>query len=179
MIMKIKHLGHLYLNGCAALAIFFSAGCDQRAKSPVAKLPHFSIRNEFAGGELRQVIDITNGVSHYFDPTNVVVWFGNGADIVVGIDPKLLKPSSILFEIPASSKQPRQSVLDINADGIPDVREIKDESGTQQVFYRGQWYTKEVHGSHPFITIDGKKQRVHFDGQQWIDVSANSDKGDD
>jgi hypothetical protein len=36
---------------------------------------------------------------------------------------------------------------------------------------RQKYYTKESEGTHTFITIDGKKQRVHFDGQRWLEVT--------
>jgi hypothetical protein len=126
-------------------------------------------------GELRQVLEMTNGISFYFTKSNAVMWFCKDSDIVIKFDPKTQRPLSILLETPASADRPGQLIYDLNADGVPDVGEIKNASRTQQIFYRGEWYTREKEGTHTVITIDGKKQRVHFNGQRWIDESTNSD----
>ena len=122
-------------------------------------------------GESVLAFKITNGISLFLFPTNLVVWFGKDSDIEVGFDPDSLKLQKILLGTPSSSNQLGQNVFDMNADGIPDVRDLKDASKTHQIFYHGEWYTKEKEGTRAFIIIDGKKQRVHFDGQHWLVVT--------
>jgi hypothetical protein len=118
---------------------------------------------------------MTNGTSLYFTQSNVVIWFCEGANTVFEIDPKTHKPLSILLETPPLGDQPGQEVFDINADGIPDTRKLMDGSNTRQVFCRGEWYTRTKEGKNNFIIIDGNKQRVHFNGKHWVEVSTNSD----
>jgi hypothetical protein len=77
----------------------------------------------------------------------------------------------ILLGTPSSSNQLGQVVFDMNADGIPDIRELKDATKTRQIFYDGEWYTREKEGNHAFITVDGKRIRAHFDGQRWLEVT--------
>jgi hypothetical protein len=157
-----------------AVLILFITGCS-RQTSTVKRLPSFFVTNEVVNGELRQVLEATNGLSLYFTESYITVWFCKGSDTVIGFDPKTLKPQKILWEIPPSDNSPGQAIFDVNADGVPDIRKLKDVSETRQIFFKGEWYTREMDGSHTVITIDGEKQRVYFDGQRWIEESTNSD----
>ena len=158
--------------------MLFIAGCGQQSTT-VVKLPSFSVTNTVVAGKLSQVLQITNGLSLYFTQTNIVVWFRKDSKIMVEFNPETLKPLSILLGTSPSGDQPGQLIFDSNADGIPDAARIKDASGTQQLFYRGEWYTREAEngGTQSSIIIDGKKQRVHFDGRRWVEVLTNSNMG--
>jgi uncharacterized protein YneR len=153
--------------------MMFVAGCGQ--KSTVTKLSPFSVTNKEVNGELMQVLEMTNGISFYFTESNVVVWFCKGSDTVIKYDPETLKPLTILLEIPPSGDRPGQSIFDLNADGIPDIMEVKETPKTRKIFYRGEWYTRNKEGTNIFITVNGKQQRVYFDGQRWVEISTKSD----
>jgi hypothetical protein len=172
--MKNQRLWNCYLCSWVVIGILSFGGCARKS-TIITKLPPFSVKEKFAGGELRQVIQVTNGMSLYFTKSNVVVWFCEGNDTVLSFDSDTLVPSSILLEKAALGDQPGQSILDINADGIPDIREIKSKS-LKQIFYRGDWYTREKEGTQTIITVDGNKRRVHFDGSRWVEVSTNEVK---
>jgi len=159
---------------CLAVLVVFTIGCSRQAAT-VKQLPSFIVTNDVVGGDLRQVLEVTNGLSLYFTESYITLWFTNGSDTVIGFDPKTLKPQKILWEIPPSDSRPGQAIFDVNADGIPDIRELKDASKTRQIFFKGEWYTREKDGSHTVISLDGEKQRVYFDGRRWIEESTNSD----
>lgn len=173
--MKVQ-FSNRYISLFIFFEVLFGLSCAHAATNNIVKLLPFSVTNRFAGGEFRQIIQITNNMTLYFTRSNIVIGFCAGGDTVIDFDPESRRPLSILLETPASSNQPAQSVLDINADGIPDIREIKDGTRTKQIFYHGEWFTNKTVGTHTFITIDGKEQRVHFDGQRWIIVSTNDDE---
>jgi len=150
-------------------------GCSRHAAT-ANRLPSFVVTNEVDdNGKVRQLIEFTNGLSLYVTESWITVWFGHGYDTVVGFDPKTLEPQKILWEIPPSGTNPGRAVFDVNADGVPDVSELKDGSKTRQIFYRGEWYTREQNGARTSIILDGKKQRVYFDGRRWQTESTNTD----
>lgn len=156
------------------MLILIVAGCSRR-EAAVEKLPAFFTTNDVVDGKLRQVLETTNGLSLYFTESYVVVWFGGGYDTVIGFDPKTIKPKRILWDIPASSSNLGEAVFDVNADGVPDVRELKNSSRTHQIFFRGEWYTRKTNDTQTIIMIDGKEQRVFFDGQRWVEEPTNSE----
>ena len=163
----LKIAGRFFIAGFCVLLI---SSCSWQSAT-IAKLPPFSVTNIIVDGELRQVLQTSNGMEVYFTQSNVVVWFCKGSDTVIGFDPKTLKPLSILFETPPIGDQPGQSIFDLNADGVPDVGEIKDTGKTQLIFYHGEWYLREKEGNHSSITINGIKQNVHYDGRRWLEVT--------
>jgi len=176
---KIKYRLDFSIYGAAVLGILLMVGCDRQPNTAtsITELPPFSITNRFAGGELRQMIQITNGMTLCFTRSNIAVGFCPGAFTLISFDPETRKPLSVLLETPPSASQPAQSVLDLNADGIPDIRQVQDGSNTRQVFYRGEWYTSEAEGTNIVIVVNGKKWRMHFDGRCWIEVSTNEGVG--
>jgi len=154
---------------CAA-CIFLFASCRRELTTTAKSFP-YSVTNIVIDGEPTLVLKITNGVSLFFTHSNLAVWFWKDSEIDIGFDPETLKLSKIFLDKSSSSNQFGQSVLDLNADGIPDIRDLKDATKTRQIFYRGEWYTGEKEGSQVFITFDGKKQRVCFNGQRWLEVT--------
>jgi hypothetical protein len=122
-----------------------------------------------AGGEHRQVLEMTNGMSLYFTTSDVVIWFGEGSSIVVGFDPSTRKPLSTLLTRAASSEEPGASILDINADGVPEIRHVLGGS-KKELLYRGEWHPKEKKGSNSVITVDGKQIEVRYDGRRFVPV---------
>jgi hypothetical protein len=149
-------------------------GCERRENVSSTNYP-FTVTNETVGGTMRQVLYFTNGVSLCFIGTNVTIWFGKRSDLVVSYDSKTLIPSSTLLEIPESSNRPAQSVLDLDADGVPDFRQLNDGTGTRQIFYRGDWYTRKKDGTHTIISIDGHDQEMHYKGGRWVEASTKGD----
>ena len=154
---QIKYSLDFLAYGVVVLGIMLMlmAGCGQQPKTAtsVTELLPFSVTNRFAGGEFRQIIQITNGMTLYFTRSNIVVGFCPGADTVIAFDPETRVPLSVLLETPPLASQPAQAVLDLNADGIPDIRQVQDGSNTRQVFYRGEWYTSEAEGTNIFIVV--------------------------
>lgn len=170
--MKIFRM--VYLSSWLLLAVLFCFGCSRKSVS-VTKLVPYIVTNRFVGGEFRQLIQITNGMDLYFTSSNIVIGFCPGTTTVIPFDPETRRPSSIFWDFPATSNEPGQSVIDFNADGVPDFRRLEDEQKTRQIFLRGEWYTTEKEGNHIAIDINGKKQKVHFDGRRWAEISTNSD----
>src|ERR1039458_4412316 len=121
------------------LYVLLAAGCRGEKRDAVVRLPSFFVTNEIAGGEFRQVIVVTNGLSLYFTPSNVCVWFCNDSSLVVTYDPQALNPMKTLLEVPPSMGEPGYVVYDSNADGVPELRRVRGHSETE-VLYHGEWY---------------------------------------
>ena len=121
-------------------------GCARKEGSAAAKLPPFFITNTIAGGELRQVIQITNGVSLYLTASNICVWFTTNSDIVIAYDPVTLRPMKTLLTVPPFFGEPAQKVYDSNADGVPEMRRLDGERQSQ-IFYHGEWYPYRLEGN--------------------------------
>jgi hypothetical protein len=160
---------NLFWSVSVAFYLLLGVSCGFRTKETATKLPAFSITNEIAGGEFRQILQVTNGLALYFTRSDVVVWFGEGSAISVEFDPENLRPLKILLKTPASRDQPAASVLDINADGVPEIREVKGES-RRQVLYRGEWYSRKKEGTYSVITVGGKDVEVEYDGKRWEEL---------
>jgi hypothetical protein len=156
--------------------ILFGVGCGERSGDPpqntVIELPAFSIVNRGAGGEFRQVIQVTNDPALYFTETDVVVWFGGGSYISIGFDRETLRPTESLFRVPASGERPAASVLDINADGVPDYRRVNGRE-LREIFYQGEWYPV-LEGTNLIIVMGEDQFRVRFDGRRWIRFEENN-----
>jgi hypothetical protein len=163
--MRVHDL--LALSARLAICTVFVAGCGSRPNDAPTNLYPFTVTNEIAGGEFRQVLQVTNGLKFYFTGSDVVMWFSQGAAISIGFDSETLAPVEILLKTPPSGDQPATSVLDINADGVPDMREI-DSTGERQIFYRGEWYTRNKKGTNTLIRIGEKNVEMRFDGRRWI-----------
>lgn len=171
--MSVQKHWNLFFVAGMAIANVLMAGCSRQ----VAKgenLPPFIVTNEVVDGQLRQVIEATNGLSLYFTKSYITVWFSKGYDTVIGFDPKTLKPKKVLWDMPPSDNHPGQEIFDVNADGVPDIRKLKDASKTRQIFYKGEWRTVKMEGSHTTITVDGKKLRVYFNGRHWLPEPTNN-----
>jgi hypothetical protein len=100
-------------------------------------LPAFSLTNEVVGGQAKQVLQMTNGISLHFTSTNIVFWFAKDSTIAFDFDQVNRKPTRYMLQIPDSDNQPRQSILDINADGLPELRELKGQQ-KRQILFRGE-----------------------------------------
>ena len=159
----------IFISLCAA-CIFLFASCRRGSATATKSLP-YSVTNIIVDGESTLVFKMTNGISLFLTHSNLAAWFWKDSEIAIGFDPETLKLSNIFLNTSSSSNQLGQSVLDLNADGIPDIRELKDATKTRQIFFHGEWYTKEKEGTRAFITVDGRKIRVHFDGQRWLEVT--------
>jgi hypothetical protein len=143
----------------------------------VTELTPFVVTNEPVAGEIRQVLRITNGMSLYFTPKDFVLWFGDGSSIVIEVEPKTGHPRNILLNRNASGDQPAESVLDINADGVGDLRQVRGTSPRKDIFYRGEWWQKETRGSNGVIKVDGKEIEVRFDGRRFMPVADRAFDG--
>ena len=84
---------------CTAISLLFIIGCSHEATTE-EKLPSFVVTNRVVDGKLRQVIEVTNGLSLYFTTSYITVWFCEGAATVIGVDPKTLRPKGILLDVP-------------------------------------------------------------------------------
>ena len=71
----------------AALISAFAIGCEKERPATPVKLPSYYVSNELAGGAIRQVLHVTNGLSFYFTETNLCVWFTDDSSLVVEFDP--------------------------------------------------------------------------------------------
>ena len=149
-------------------ALICSAGDHSHTAS--TKLPFFSVTNEMAGGELRQVLSTTNGLSLYFTASDLVVWFGRDSAIVVEFDAATHKPLNILLKRPASGENPVESIFDINADGVPEIKKVHG-GATNYLLYRGEWFATHAKGPNQVITADGRELEVHFDGNRFRAVT--------
>jgi hypothetical protein len=150
--------------------MLFAVGCGERSGDPpqntIIELPAFSIVNKVAGGEFRQVIQVTNGLVLYFTEEDVVVWFGGDSYISIGFDPDTLKPLKSVFRVPASDERPAASVLDINVDGDPDYRRVIGRE-LREIFYQGEWYPV-LEGTNTIMVMGEHHFPVRFDGRRWV-----------
>ena len=142
--------------------MWLTAGCGRRPV--VRQLSPFSITNEIVGGEYQEVLATTNGVSLYFTSSDLVVWFKDGSSFVVKLDITNQCPLNILLNRVATKNQPSESVMDLNADGVPDLKEVHGDRPHKEIFYKGEWYVKQNIGTNPAILIDGRQVPVRFTG---------------
>lgn len=142
-------------------------GCS-RKDEPVP-LPSYSIVNEIVGDEVRQVINLTNGMSLYFSKTNLVIWPSTNSSIVVVFDPESRAIKSTMLKLPAKNGEPDQAVLDINADGVPDLRK-RDGGLGNEIFFQGEWYGKRNKGNNVIITNGVNEIEVRHDGRRYVEV---------
>jgi hypothetical protein len=166
----VKHRGYLIFAIGVLLAV---ANCGRRS---ARELGPFSIANEQAGGEYRQILKFTNGASLYFTEKDLVVWFGDGSSFVVGVDTNTGGPKSILLNRAAVGDKPAESIFDVNADGLPEIRHVRTGS-KKELLYNGRWYPKENKGSNALIVIDGKEIEVRYDGHRYVRLSEQDAEG--
>jgi hypothetical protein len=149
-------------------------GCIKPKREIGAKLPVYYITNEIAGGELRQILHASNGVSLYFTESNVVVWFCPGSSIAVEYDPQSLIPMKTLLDVPHLAGKPGYEVYDSNADGVPEMRRI-DGSTNTEVFYHGEWYVRHKNGTNTVIAVDGRELLLRYDSRRWVECGNTKD----
>lgn len=99
-------------------------------------------------------------------------WFGkdSNSSIVIELDAKTQEPRNVLLKRPASGDQPVESVLDNNADGVPEIKMIEGQT-RKQILYQGEWYAKQNQGSNSIITVDGNEIAVRYDGRRFVRVT--------
>jgi hypothetical protein len=85
-----RHL-NLFCRACAVFTLALFIGCSQKPESSVSRLAPFTVTNVVVGGERRQILEMTNGMSLYFTSTNAVIWFGEDSSVAVEFDPKSLR----------------------------------------------------------------------------------------
>jgi hypothetical protein len=63
-------------------------------------------------------------------------------------------------------------VADVNADGIPDTKRLKDGSHTQ-LFYAGDFVDCTVEDGHHYILRGGQRSRAEFVNGRWRITEAS------
>lgn len=148
---------------------FLIVGCKEDRQAQVRRLPDFHITNIVAGGQLRQVINVTNGISLYFTESNLVVWFCKDSDLILNYSAVDLRPESVMLEMPEVGAEPAQATWDINADGVPEFRRIRGQE-TNEILFRGEWYPKVYVGTNLYISVDGKAIKIGWDGHRFVEA---------
>jgi hypothetical protein len=169
----MRSLYQYILYTLGALGVLLLAACQQKPEAKIVRLPRFSITNVVAGGELREIIQVTNGLSFYFTKSEVCVWFRKDSSVVVIFDPITMIPTKTSLETPLWSDGEGEEVFDVNADGVPDIRRVKGRS--EDIFYRGEWYPRHKAGTNTFILLNGQDVAVRFDGRRWVERAGLSD----
>jgi hypothetical protein len=172
---KIVEMSHnrTFLYGLlVSCSVTFCSGCNSKPNTTAALLPGFSITNQIVNGKLQQVMQSTNGISFYFADSYFVVWLGTNSDMIVDFDPVSLRLKTVMEETSASENGPAQAVWDMNGDGVPEMRKIKGQT-TNEIFYKGEWYAKQIEGTNLVISVDGKDVKVRYDERsgRWIDIA--------
>jgi hypothetical protein len=153
----------------AAVMVLLFVSCRtnrQPAAAREAKL--FSLTNAVMDDQPVQVLKSTFGLRILPRKTDVNILFGTNASLMVSFNPNTLKPETILLTSLDSDGKPDQSVFDLNADGMPDMRFLKGTEN-RQLYYLGKWYTYLVSGTNNIITFEDKRMILFFNGTTWCE----------
>jgi len=128
----------------------------------------FSLTNAVMDGQSVQVVKSTFGLGILPRRTDLTIRFGTNGSLNVSFNQTTLKPESILLRTAGSGNEPGQWVWDINADGMPDLRQIVGQE-SKQLYYMGKWYYYQVAGTNSIITFEGKAMTLFFNGTTWCE----------
>lgn len=152
------------------VAFILISGCGNKGNTGGSG--GFYLTNVLSNGELLQIFKSTSGLAIVPSESDVVISFGSNGMMTVFFDRATLKPSSTMLEVSGNAGVPRQTVADLNADGVPEIRQIKG-SEVKQIYFKGRWYDSQESGTNYFITIEGAVMSCFFDGQAWIKTDSN------
>jgi hypothetical protein len=180
MNIESKRVSALYVLGAVFMGMILITtliACRQQSKN-ASKSDSFYLTNAFMDGKKVQILKCPSGIGILPTKTNVTIRFGDRAWLSVTYNKDTLKPQAIVLETEGSKNTPGQTVYDVNADGIPDMRELEGESRRQLLFH-GSWYYYEVAGTNNIIMYESTNIPVYFNGSAWqqsnVQPNTNSD----
>lgn len=151
------------------LVILFFVGCatnKPEVAQPVATGELFSLDEVVSDGQKFQVLQSESGLAVLPRRSDVSIQFGANAFMHVFFNEATLKPERIVLEPMQRANQPGESVYDLNADGMPDTREIEGRKQAQ-LYYKGGWYDYEEKKGHYLISYQGKPLELVFESEGW------------
>jgi hypothetical protein len=104
--------------------------------------------------------------------SDVHIQFGTNGNLHIFFNETTLKPEATRFETADSDGKPGYDIYDMNADGVPDLRQIHGEK-SRQIYYLGKWYECPTEGTNVVITFDGNTWRETPDGAAVPPIKSN------
>jgi hypothetical protein len=153
----------------AVLLIFvvFDFGCATQPQRPISQGP-FTLVNTNLDGEFVQVLKSSFGLKIQAETNYISIVFTTNILLMIEYDPKTLKPESTFWSREDSNSKRCEEVIDLNADGTPDLKVIKGDGDEKKLlFYLGNWYPTATVGTNALITYEGKPLRLFWDENQW------------
>jgi hypothetical protein len=158
--------GDAFLANCIMLSLLLGISCGRPTNQDVAT-PRPSAASILEEQQWQQFIRLTNGTTVFSTPSDVALGHGEDWAVVVGFDTNTMALLNITLRKRENGDDRIKIIVDANADGIPDVKEVMGDT-RRHVFYRGEWHVSERRGAHWIITVDGQEVLVHFDGSRWV-----------
>jgi hypothetical protein len=149
------------------IVVAFDFGCTTQSQHPLPQGP-FTLVNTNLDGEFMQVLKSSSGLKIRAETNCVSIMFTTNILLMIEYDPKTLKPESTFWSREDPKTKQCEEVLDLNADGTPDLKVIKGDGDEKKLlFYLGNWHPRVSVGTNDLISYQGKPLRLFWDGNQW------------